>query len=365
MDIAPLELDGNELDKVFWECVERRLWSRGTTDGYSYTVLVNGVMRARPSLFPRDAAALGAELLRRGYFVVHLAPRNCADPARFQEGVFYKMMREADRYCLNSFCLPAPTNGAASQASAVAVVERLRVLLSNLHAAFINESGVNYEAMRASDEYGRVRLATVELRTVDLASLGGDSAVAFWMNVYNCLIMHGTLEVGHPTSAMQRARFFNSVCYQMGAHRFSCTEIEHGVLRCNRPPPGSRRGVFKATDPRVAFALRDFDPRIHFALNCGAKSCPPIRVYKAGNVERGLQMATEAFLIDTVVFSEATNTLTVSKVFHWFHSDFAASSRELVAWIAKFLPPEHPLHTRLEAPVKVVFDKYDWSLNQH
>ena len=37
------------------------------------------------------------------------------------------------------------------------------------------------------------------------------------------------------------------------------------------------------------------DKRIHFALNCGAKSCPPIRVFAPENVDTSLQKAAEAF----------------------------------------------------------------------
>lgn len=37
------------------------------------------------------------------------------------------------------------------------------------------------------------------------------------------------------------------------------------------------------------------DPRIHFALVCGAKSCPPIKLYSADNLDEGLGGAAEAF----------------------------------------------------------------------
>jgi hypothetical protein len=43
------------------------------------------------------------------------------------------------------------------------------------------------------------------------------------------------------------------------------------------------------------------DPRIHFALVCGAKSCPPIKLYSASTLEEGLQGAAEAFCADDVV----------------------------------------------------------------
>lgn len=37
------------------------------------------------------------------------------------------------------------------------------------------------------------------------------------------------------------------------------------------------------------------DCRIHFALVCGAKSCPPIKVYTPATLHEGLDSATSAF----------------------------------------------------------------------
>lgn len=42
-------------------------------------------------------------------------------------------------------------------------------------------------------------------------------------------------------------------------------------------------------------AVKDMDKRIHFALNCGAKSCPPIKVYTPETLEEGLQSAAATF----------------------------------------------------------------------
>ncbi len=37
-----------------------------------------------------------------------------------------------------------------------------------------------------------------------------------------------------------------------------------------------------------AQAVQPMDKRIHFALVCGAKSCPPIRVYTPEELDEGL-----------------------------------------------------------------------------
>lgn len=58
----------------------------------------------------------------------------------------------------------------------------------------------------------------------------------------------------------------------------------------------SRQGVHLGVlIPCGVQAVKDMDKRIHFALNCGAKSCPPIKVYTPDTLEEGLQSAATAF----------------------------------------------------------------------
>lgn len=43
------------------------------------------------------------------------------------------------------------------------------------------------------------------------------------------------------------------------------------MLIGNRPHPTRNESLFKQSDDRIRFVVKNFDPRIHFALNCGAK----------------------------------------------------------------------------------------------
>lgn len=47
------------------------------------------------------------------------------------------------------------------------------------------------------------------------------------------------------------------------------------------------------------------DARIHFALNCGAASCPAIKLYSTDTLEEGLAAAAEAFCASEVVIEPA------------------------------------------------------------
>ena len=73
-------------------------------------------------------------------------------------------------------------------------------------------------------------------------------------------------------------------CYEFGGGLvLSLDEIEHGILRCDRPHPATGKRLLAQgrtdLDPTV-LSVGQFDCRIHFALNCGARSCPAVRFYR-------------------------------------------------------------------------------------
>ena len=74
--------------------------------------------------------------------------------------------------------------------------------------------------------------------------------------------------------------------YNVGGLLFTLDEIEHGILRCNKGHPNNKKAVFKESDDRKSLIMTTLDPRIHFALNCGAQSCPPIRIYQKEKLEQ-------------------------------------------------------------------------------
>jgi len=71
------------------------------------------------------------------------------------------------------------------------------------------------------------------------------------------------------------------VSYFIGGYTYSLNDIENGILRSNRKALGAFRKPFGKNDPRLKVALKRVEPKIHFALVCGAKSCPPIKTYTA------------------------------------------------------------------------------------
>lgn len=77
---------------------------------------------------------------------------------------------------------------------------------------------------------------------------------------------------------MQRIYFYNHTCYHLGGNNYSLNDIEHGLLRGNSKPHNSYARMFTPQDPRLRCSVLVWDPRIHFALVRGTKSCPVLRV---------------------------------------------------------------------------------------
>ena len=61
--------------------------------------------------------------------------------------------------------------------------------------------------------------------------------------------------------------------------------LGYGILRANASHPAIPGRHFGLRDPRRKYSLDRLDPRMHFALVCAARSCPPIAVYDAANID--------------------------------------------------------------------------------
>jgi hypothetical protein len=91
---------------------------------------------------------------------------------------------------------------------------------------------------------------TAELQRVNLGELTFNIKIAFFVNLYNALVIHGFVVVGPPTNLYQRLFFYNHTCYSVGGLVYSLNDIEHGILRGNQKPFASFRRAFTNGDHR-------------------------------------------------------------------------------------------------------------------
>jgi hypothetical protein len=177
--------------------------------------------------------------------------------------------------------------------------------------------------------------------------------LAFWLNVYNAAAVKLVLD-RHPLRSLRDVGWLPNAAFRLavipmdGLERgtMSLDDVEHRTIRA---------------DP----ALRD--PRVHFALVCAARSCPPLRAeaYRAADLDVQLGEQGRTFLRDASKnrWDPATRTLHLSSIFKWFREDFEAVAPDLPAFVAPYLDGEAATAVRA-GDVRVEFLPYDWALNE-
>lgn len=154
-------------------------------------------------------------------------------------------------------------------------------------------------------------------------SLSGDAEkLAFWINLYNGLTNYQIVKNQLKETVWELPGFFSNRNFQVGEFPMSLDDIEHGVLRQNGPRKNDKPSQFQDEDPRCELMLERMDPRIHFALNCGALSCPPIAFYSAKNIDQELALAEANFASQEFMVDHETRTIHCSEIFVWYRSDF-------------------------------------------
>ena len=99
-------------------------------------------------------------------------------------------------------------------------------------------------------------------------------------------------------------------------------DIEHGVLRRNGDRKSDKPRQFSLADERLKLMVNELDSRVHFALNCGSISCPPIAYYETSKIDQQLRFAEQNFSQSEFVINHKKRTIECSSIFVWYRKDF-------------------------------------------
>ncbi|KAK3103138.1 hypothetical protein FSP39_016747, partial [Pinctada imbricata] len=232
--------------------------------------------------------------------------------------------------------------------------------------------GIDYDKLRCCKAFEDYKSDTFLLHKVKLDNMSETEIKAFFINLYNALTIHGIAAMQNlPTSVLDVHKFWQTTAYNIDGHTFTLDDIEHGILRGNRSHPASTSPQFSEKDPRLKFVLKHLDPRIHFALVCGAVSCPVINVYTPTNLDKALDAAAKNFCTQEVSMFTEVDEVWLSKIFLWYRDDFGSTEVDVIKWTIPFLSPEKQdrawvLVFKLEnvGKVDVKYNEYDWRLNK-
>lgn len=211
---------------------------------------------------------------------------------------------------------------------------------------------VNYRGLKASkpdlaklDAYLNI-LSTADVR----ATSKREPKLAFWINAYNAVTLHGILRE-YPTKSIRKhtSRFggyniWHDYQLLVGDQAISLDSIEHKVLR------------------------KMNEPRIHFAIVCASIGCPRLlnEAYLADRLEEQLARNTKDFFARSQHFRHDTakRRFYMSAILDWFATDFGRNRATQLKTIAKWLPNESARKAAEANSVRVSYLSYNWDLNE-
>ncbi len=213
---------------------------------------------------------------------------------------------------------------------------------------YVDDRGlVAYAAWKASpDDLSALAAYLERVGCVDLRKPASREAkLAFFINVYNALTLHGILRE-YPTTSIRNhvSRFggyniWKDLILWIDNRSFSLDDIEHNVLR--------KMG----------------EPRIHLALVCASRGCPQLanHAYLADRLDEQLTANGKRFFARRENFQAdaVAGSVSISQLFQWYGTDFAATPTEQL----RVLQPMLPVDLSGWQSVRVRYLSYDWSLN--
>jgi hypothetical protein len=213
--------------------------------------------------------------------------------------------------------------------------------------------GFDYKNLKAKDE-ATVQALRQQLARVDVSKLNPKEQLAFWINVYNVNTV-GTILENYPVKSIRdistdpivRLNVFKKDRVPFGNGKMSLNDVENEKIRDG----------FK-------------DPRIHFAINCAARSCPPLReeAYVGARLDAQLDDMTRRFLNGPLgVRTENKGSKLVvhtTKIMDWFGEDFDKWGGGKAAFIRRYVAADKQrAMDQAGGKISLDYDDYNWDLN--
>jgi uncharacterized protein DUF547 len=195
-----------------------------------------------------------------------------------------------------------------------------------------------------ADGQDRKRLSAYATNLGDAqpAAMTADEKKAFYINAYNVFAIE-TILANPGKKITDIGGAFNKEKHRAGGEMLTLDDIE------NR--------------------LRDLkDARIHFAIVCASKSCPPLapHAYTAAGLNEALDRQGRAFVNDPSknVIDRAKGRVALSRIFYWDRKEFERDGGTLMKFVSRYGGDAATASWLAAYPKDPEFLDYDWAPNQ-
>jgi hypothetical protein len=202
---------------------------------------------------------------------------------------------------------------------------------------YVTTDGVRYGAWKNNPEDVRALNEVVgKIAEPGAVPDSKKDQLAFYVNAYNAWILHEALQK-YPTKSVKDPlfTFFLGKRIKVGGELMSFNHLEKDLIRA-----------------------KFGEPRVHFALNCASRSCPPLlpEPFRGSTLDAQLDRIARGFINGRGVQVKGRQ-IALSKIFDWYKEDFAAAGGVL-PFINRYRQPPIP------ADSQITIMDYDWSLNK-
>jgi len=198
--------------------------------------------------------------------------------------------------------------------------------------------------MQALDDY------LARLGCVDLSKQTSEKGkLVFWINAYNAVTIKGILRE-YPTTSIRKHtaklgyNIWKDLLLIVDGKGYSLDDMEHSILR--------KMG----------------EPRIHFAIVCASKGCPPLlnQAYTAAKLDEQLASNARKFFAQPINLQVdgARRNVGISSLIKWYGSDFAPSTQAQIQQLKPYFPNADQLGWIDQGGLTYRYLDYDWTLNE-
>lgn len=192
---------------------------------------------------------------------------------------------------------------------------------------------VNYAAIKSSKD---VLQSYLDLLAANppRSDWSRNEKMAYWINAYNAFTVKLIID-NYPLNSitdLHGGKAWDVKWIKLGDKTYSLNQIENDILR----------PIFN-------------DARIHFAVNCAAKSCPPLhnRAFTASNLNAQLESQAKSFINNPQYNTLSGNSVKISKIFDWYEVDFG----NVINYLNDYSD------VKIESGAAINYHDYNWKLN--
>lgn len=215
-------------------------------------------------------------------------------------------------------------------------------LWTSLLQEYVSDDGhVDYKGFVADSLALNKYLDTLSKNHPNKKYWSTDEQLAYWINAYNAFTVRLIIR-NYPVESIKD---LGGSIYRINtAWDIKFIEIEGETYDLNNIEHDILRGKFE-------------EPRIHFAVNCASKSCPPLMniAFEADQLDMQLDSVAQSFIRGSRN-DIAPEKAELSRIFKWFNGDFT-ENMTLIEFINQYS------EVQLEPDADITYKEYDWSLN--